>query len=64
MTLALLKAEFKKKKLSTAGNKSILNERLLDAIAKNVTVCADIDTKIYPGPHDGIFPTAHWVELV
>ena len=53
-TVVLLKAELKKRGLSTVGNKPILKKRLLDVIENNVTVCADIDTQLHSNPQYGI----------
>mmetsp|Transcript_65882 Transcript_65882/g.77411 ORF Transcript_65882/g.77411 Transcript_65882/m.77411 type:complete len:202 (-) Transcript_65882:1869-2474(-) len=64
MKVALLKAELRKRGISTVGNTPILKKRLLDAIASNVTIRAVTDAQIYPNPQDGFSPTTHWVELV
>ena len=44
MLVALLKVELHKRGLAVAGNKPILKQRLLEAVANNVRVRSDSDT--------------------
>ena len=63
MSVTQLKAELDKRGLQKQGNKPVLKERLLQAIATGVGVQHASNTRVYPNPADGFAPSAHWVQL-
>jgi len=63
MNVVALKNELAKRGLSTDGNKQPLKDRLLLALAENVPIRAEDDSRTYTNPEDGFSGTAHWVEL-
>ena len=63
MSVVQLKAELDKRGLPKQGNKPVLKERLLQALATGGGVRQLNDTRVYPNPADGFAPSAHWVQL-